>query len=301
MLALLLVGWLVTPAPLLWSAIIAGVMLWSTLTPSSAFFPSAPARNEILARAAGPPPPLASDAIFLSITQPWRSMRFSALSTGGRVRAGCCLNGKRRRMPTSDRGTSNAGSFWHVFGFRPCAWFFSRRRLGSRGPSAMVAVGPFLILVGHFSAGGDSDQSPCNELARRISDARMIANSCAPQHDEHGDTSRISSVLRLPGCRRTTCRKRMRGKFSCARRLRTSGFGCSLPSRRTILATSRSTISSRGISARSKPWVGWSGSMAISSIGMTSRRWSHCIRAMSRPSIAAIFSPASGLFQVALR
>jgi len=148
--ALLLAGWLFTPAPLLWSGLIAGLMLWPVL-------------NSLLGLLFHPPPPG---------TRFWRDPRDRLLRSMFAVifladYAGMALDAIARvayRRITSHRlmlewetaqearqRTKNqqrqfvVGRLWIpaacVLIFAAAAW---------RGPTAMVAVGPFLLLSALF-------------------------------------------------------------------------------------------------------------------------------------------------------
>src|SRR5947199_1686428 len=144
--ALLLAGWLFTPAPLLWSGLIAGLMLWPVL-------------NSLLGLLLHPPPPG---------TRFWRDPRDRLLRSMFAVifladYAGMALDAIARvayRRITSHRlmlewetaldAHQRAGSQQLQFVLSrlwiPAACVLLFAAAAWRGPTAMVAVGPFLLL-----------------------------------------------------------------------------------------------------------------------------------------------------------
>src|SRR5437764_3605721 len=148
--ALLLAGWLFTPAPLLWSGLIAGLMLWPVL-------------NSLLGLLFHPPPPG---------TRFWRDPRDRLLRSMFAVifladYAGMALDAIARvayRRITSHRlmlewetaldAHQRAGSQQLQFVLSrlwiPAACVLLFAAAAWRGPTAMVAVGPFLLLSALF-------------------------------------------------------------------------------------------------------------------------------------------------------
>src|SRR5438093_345367 len=148
--ALLLAGWLFTPAPLLWSGLIAGLMLWPVL-------------NSLLGLLFHPPPPG---------TRFWRDPRDRLLRSMFAVifladYAGMALDAIARvayRRITSHRlmlewetaldAHQRAGSHQLQFVLSrlwiPAACVLLFAAAAWRGPTAMVAVGPFLLLSALF-------------------------------------------------------------------------------------------------------------------------------------------------------
>src|SRR5216110_2980820 len=148
--ALLVAGWLLTPAPMLWSGIIAGLMLWPVL-------------NAFLALLFHPPPPG---------TRFWRDPRDRLLRSMFAVifladYAGMALDAIARvayRRITSHRlmlewetaldAHQRAGSQQLQFVLSrlwiPAACVLLFAAAAWRGPTAMVAVGPFLLLSALF-------------------------------------------------------------------------------------------------------------------------------------------------------
>ncbi len=129
--ALLLTGWLLTPAPMLWSGIIAGLILWPVL-------------NSFLALLLRPPPPgtrfwrerataccaLCSRSFFCRIMRAWRSMPSLGLPTGESFRTGYYSNGRRHKTLTNAPKIGSGSSFSAGFGSQLHACFFSSEQPG---------------------------------------------------------------------------------------------------------------------------------------------------------------------------
>jgi len=144
--------WFFTPAPILWSAIIAGLMLWPVLNAfPRPIVPSAarPERDFGATRATGSCASC-SRLFFWRIIRPWRSMPLFASSTGESRRIGYSWNGRRRQTLNRRREKSaNCNLFSAGFGSPLPAYSCSsvRRR---EEPVAMVAAAPFLLLGALF-------------------------------------------------------------------------------------------------------------------------------------------------------
>jgi cyclic beta-1,2-glucan synthetase len=150
--ALLLAGWLFTPAPLLWSGLIAGLMLWPVL-------------NSLLSLLFHPPPPG---------TRFWREPRDRLLRSIFTIifladYAGTALDAIARvafrrtvshrlmlEWETAQDARQRAkNQQWHFVLSRvwiPAACVLLFAGAAWRGPTAMVAVAPFLFLLALFPA-----------------------------------------------------------------------------------------------------------------------------------------------------
>ena len=130
--ALLSTGWLCTPAPMLWSGIIAGsvVVAGAEFSPR-ACVPSAAARDEVLARTARPPAAFRVRGYFSArLCGHGTRCHCSRRPTGESRRIGCCWNGRRRLTLTSAQEVSYGNLFSVGFGFPLHACSFSPARLG---------------------------------------------------------------------------------------------------------------------------------------------------------------------------
>ena len=165
--ALLLVGWFCTPAPILWSAIIAGLMLWPVL-------------NAFLALLFHPPPPgtrfwrdprdrllrvmlavifladnaaMALDAIVRVI---YRRIDVASAAPG--------MGDGGRRSPAREKSATAIYSQQALDSRCLRAPFRRRGVVGNSGDGSRRPLPPF---GGSLSGGGNGDQSASEELARR--------------------------------------------------------------------------------------------------------------------------------------
>ncbi len=238
---LLLAGWTFTHHPFLWSAIIAGLMLWPVLT-------------ALLGLLIHPPPPGTRwwreprdrflRSIFLILLLPDHAgMSVHAI---GRVVYRRLISHRRlleweAAQDAHLRARNRERQFifhrlWIPFG-SVALWVVMA--MESRGVA--TAAAPFLFFGCFFQSLSLSSTDRPKAGAGGFS-PRATGNSCAARRDAPGDTSMTLSARRRIGCRRITCKRRRGGKFSCARHRQTSVSGCWPPLRRTTLATSRRTI-----------------------------------------------------------
>ena len=251
--ALLLAGWLFTPAPKLWSVIIAGLMLW-------------PVINSILGLFLHPPPPG---------TRFWRDPRDRSIRSVFAIiflldYAGMALNAIARvayrrlrshrlflEWETAQAAHQRASNQQRQFVLRRL-WIPAPLPSSSSSQRWFVSLGrlwppqPFLTLVAFLPGRGHPDQSPGQDLRAAEFSRRATARCCARPRAAPGDISMSLSARKPTGCRRITFRKFRRAKSFCAPHRRTSAFGCWPRSRRMTLAISRWTIWRAVISARSK-------------------------------------------------
>src|SRR5437899_3832836 len=148
--ALLLAGWLFTPAPLLWSGLIAGLMLWPVL-------------NSLLGLLFHPPPPgtrfwrdprdrlllTLSSVIFLA---DYAGMALDAITRVAyrRIRSHRLLLEWETALDAHQRARSQQRQFVLSRLWIPAACVLLFAGAAWRGPTAMVAVAPFLLLSALF-------------------------------------------------------------------------------------------------------------------------------------------------------
>jgi cyclic beta-1,2-glucan synthetase len=148
--ALLLAGWLFTPAPGLWSAIIAGLMLWPVL-------------NCLVARLLHPPPPGTRfwheprDRFLRSLFTIVFLVDYAAITLDAIVRVAYRRIVSRRLLlewetaqDVHQRAKNKQRQFIAARLWIPAACALLLVAAAFRGPSAMVAMAPFLFLWGLF-------------------------------------------------------------------------------------------------------------------------------------------------------
>src|SRR5206468_545160 len=148
--ALLLAGWLFTPAPLLWSGLIAGLMLWPVL-------------NSLLGLLLHPPPPgtrfwrdprdrLLRSMFAVIFLADYAGMALDAIARVAyrRLRSHRLLLEWETALDAHQRARSQQRQFVLSRLWIPAACVLLFAAAGWRGPTAMVAVGPFLLLSALF-------------------------------------------------------------------------------------------------------------------------------------------------------
>src|SRR6059036_64720 len=148
--ALLLAGWLVTPAPLLWSGLIAGLMLWPVL-------------NSLLGLLFHPPPPgtrfwrdprdrLLRSMFAVIFLADYAEMALDAIARVAyrRITSHRLLLEWETALDAHQRAGSQQLQFVLSRLWIPAACVLLFAAAAWRGPTAMVAVGPFLLLSALF-------------------------------------------------------------------------------------------------------------------------------------------------------
>src|SRR6266480_2603848 len=148
--ALLLAGWLFTPAPLLWSGLIAGLMLWPVL-------------NSLLGLLIHPPPPgtrfwrdprdrLLRSMFAVIFLSDYAGMALDAIARVAyrRIRSHRLLLEWETALDAHQRARSQQLQFVLSRLWIPAACVLLFAAAAWRGPTAMVAVGPFLLLSALF-------------------------------------------------------------------------------------------------------------------------------------------------------
>src|SRR5213083_2856904 len=147
---LLLVGWFCTPAPILWSAIIAGLMLWPVL-------------NAFLALLFHPPPPgtrfwrdprdrLLRSSFAVIFLADYAGMAVDAIARVAyrRITSHRLLLEWETALDAHQRARSQQWQFVLSRLWIPAACALLFAAAAWRGPTAMAAVGPFLLLSALF-------------------------------------------------------------------------------------------------------------------------------------------------------
>src|SRR5881394_741604 len=148
--ALLLAGWLFTPAPLLWSGLIAGLMLWPVL-------------NSLLGLLFHPPPPgtrfwrdprdrLLRSMFAVIFLADYAGMALDAIARVAyrRITSHRLLLEWETALDAHQRARSQQLQFVLSRLWIPAACVLLFAAAAWRGPTAMVAVGPFLLLSALF-------------------------------------------------------------------------------------------------------------------------------------------------------
>ncbi|MGE5213398.1 MAG: GH36-type glycosyl hydrolase domain-containing protein [Nitrospirota bacterium] len=148
--ALLLAGWLCTPAPLLWSGLVAGLMLWPVL-------------NSLLGLLFHPPPPgtrfwreprdrLLRSVFAVIFLADYAGMALDAIArvTYRRIKSHRLLLEWETAVDAHRRARSRQQQFLLSRFWIPAASVFLFACAASRGQTAMVAVAPFLFLSALF-------------------------------------------------------------------------------------------------------------------------------------------------------
>ena len=186
-------GWLFTPAPMLWSGIVAGLSALASLQfAARASVPSAAAWDEILARAAGPPAALDFRGYFSRI-MPRMALGAIARVAYRRLISHRLLLEWETAQDAHRRAKNSAAAVHSRAALDSQRMRASSRRRIVAGNSAVVAVAPFLLLWALFPAAVIADQSPGEQLARRNFNRQPIGGCCAAPHGEPGDILMISS------------------------------------------------------------------------------------------------------------
>ena len=148
--ALLLAGWLFTPAPMLWSGIIAGLMLWPVL-------------NSLLGLLFHPPPPgtrfwrdprdrLLRSVFAVVFLADYASMALDAIARVAyrRIKSHRLLLEWETALDAHQRARNQQGRFIFDRLWIPAACLLLFAGAAWRGTSTMVAVGPFVLLSALF-------------------------------------------------------------------------------------------------------------------------------------------------------